>query len=290
MVFIIVLEILEMEIKMKNNFENISLLIVGYDGYNDVWNHYFELLNKNWIDRPKTFLATNVLEPSYKNVKVIPCGENSEWSDKVRISLNLIDTKYVILLLEDFFTVDVVNNESLRYLIQIIEDNKIDYCKLLNQSKIKGKLFNGIKNLHIIDKNEKYGISLQPSIWNKNYLKSIIGDDSYNAWLFELKMVDNPIQNKEKINCLAYNDNILNIVHSIVQSKYLKSAVRELKKYGYNIDESERDFFSTKDTIKYRLKRFFSENIKNEILRKNFKKIGKKLQIDFVSDRIRGDK
>ena len=38
---------------------NVALLIIGYDGYVDVWDSYFELLNKYWPStiRPKTYLA-----------------------------------------------------------------------------------------------------------------------------------------------------------------------------------------------------------------------------------------
>lgn len=84
------------------NYDNISLLIIGYDPYKDVWDHYFELLNKYWPDRPQTFLASNILMPNYENVTVIPCGEDAEWSKKVYTAIDAIPTDYVVLLLEDF--------------------------------------------------------------------------------------------------------------------------------------------------------------------------------------------
>ena len=83
---------------------NFALLIVGYDGYADVWDSYFELLNRYWADRPKTYLATSVLKPNYENVTVIAAGENSEWSTNERNALNQFKEDYFILLLEDFFT------------------------------------------------------------------------------------------------------------------------------------------------------------------------------------------
>lgn len=94
------------------NYDNISLLIIGYDPYIDVWDHYFELLNKYWPDRPCTYLATNLVVPTYQNVNVIVCGEDCEWSSKVHKALKKIPTDYVVLLLEDFFTTRPVNGEK----------------------------------------------------------------------------------------------------------------------------------------------------------------------------------
>ena len=72
---------------MENIYDEVSVLVVGYDGYIDVWNHFFNLINIYWKDRPKTYLATSELSPNYENVEVITAGKGAEWSKKAYIAL-----------------------------------------------------------------------------------------------------------------------------------------------------------------------------------------------------------
>ncbi|MCM1257606.1 MAG: hypothetical protein NC307_07095 [Roseburia sp.] len=266
------------------NLKDISLLIIGFDPYIDVWDHYFELLDKYWAKRPKTYLATNTIEPDYLNVTVFPIGKDAEWSKKVYKSLEKLDTKYVLLLLEDFFTTSYVNNKSLDDLIGLMKENNISYCKLLNQSKMRGMAFKGKKYLHVIKRDDEYGISLQPAIWEKEFLKELVGTGNYNAWVFEMNQIRNKYQNNNGINCLADDRNILQITHAVVQSQYLRHAVRVFKKQGYYLNVGKRKVMSVPDTIKYRAKQFFSEYTPR-CLKPFMKNMGRLFKFSFVSDR-----
>lgn len=269
---------------MSGVMENISLLIVGFDQYKDVWDHYFELLEKYWPDRPQTYLATNVLKPAYQNVTVIPSGADAEWSKKVNVALAEIKTPYVILLLEDFFTTEAVENDVLEELLNCMIKNQIKYCKLLNQSKIKGVVFDNREYLRVIDASEEYGISLQPAIWDKEFLLTTVGTENYNAWIFELNQVKQKKQNKNSIDCIADKRNILKITHAVVQSKYLRKAVRVFEKQNYPLNIEQRPMMSFKENFKYRLK-CTSAEILPKRLKPAFKKIGKLMKVDYVSDR-----
>ena len=266
------------------NKTKVSLLIIGFDPYKDVWDHYFELLEKYWQDRPKTYLATNEIVPDYHNVEVLPAGKNAEWSQKVIKALTQIDSEYVILLLEDFFTTSAVDNSNIEELVEYMESYHLNYCKLLNQSKIKGHKFCGKKYLRIIDKNADYGISLQPAIWRKEFLIELVGTENYNAWIFEFRQVKEKKQNKNRIDCIGDRRNILKITHAVVQSKYLRSAVHVFKKQNYILNTSVRPMLSVKENFKYRLKGFFSEYTP-KFIKPFLKKIGRIIKIDFVSDR-----
>lgn len=277
-------------IKMiKDIKNNVSIVVIGFDGYKDVWDHYFNLINKYWYNRPKTYLFTNELTITYENTLTIPCGKNSEWSLKVKKAMEIIDTKYVVLLLEDFFTNSNVDSTKLYELISCMEKNDLKYCKLLNQSKIRGESFDNKDYLHVIPKDDKYGISLQPAIWEKEFLKELVGNENYNAWIFEFNRVANPIQNQNQINCIADDRNVLNITHAIVQSKYLRKAIKSFKKQNYIINTNERRQLTFIENLKYDLKCWFSEYTPT-FLKPIFKSIGRLMKIDFVSDRQLGGK
>jgi hypothetical protein len=269
---------------MNSNYDNISLLIIGYDPYKDVWDHYFTLLNKYWGDRPKTYLATNTLNIEYDGVTVLPAGEDAEWSKKVIYSLRSIDTEYVVLLLEDFFTTAFVDGTKISELVNLMSAYHLDYCKLLNQTHIKGEPFRGIKYLSVIDRESEYGISLQPAIWRAEFLSKLVGSDNYNAWIFELNQLKEKQHNKNSINCIADKRNILEITHAVVQSKYLRRAIKVFKKQDYYIDISVRSQLSIQDTIKYNSKCFFSEYTPKKF-KPVFKRFGRLLRINYVSDR-----
>ena len=274
----------------KNYLNDVSVLIIGFDGYKDVWDHDIELMNKYWPDRPRTYLANSMLNPNYENVEIINAGSNSEWSKKVQVALNKIETTYVMLLLEDFFITDYVDNQQLESVMKMVETDGIKFYQILvqlvKQSWEKGKPYKGNKEIIIIPSDKKYGINLQAAIWNKEFLRQTVGTGNYNAWEFEVNQLGTEDYNKEKIEYLIDTRNILNITHAVVQSKYLRSAKRKLRKLGIEISESERAQLCMLDNFKYELK-LFMYSATPKVLVKPFKAVGRFFKVDFVTDRVK---
>lgn len=276
---------------MGNNiYDEVSILIVGFDGYRDVWEHSIELMNKYWQNRPKTYLATSELSPNYKNVEIIKAGPNSEWSKKAKTALDKIKTPYVILLLEDFFISDYVDHKKLKSVLKMVKNDNIKFyqilVQLIRQSWEKGKPYKGNKHIHIIPRNKRYGINLQAAIWEKEFLEKTIGEGNYNAWSFEVMQLGTENYNAGKIEFLIDDRNILNIIHTVVQSKYLPKALRLLKRKGHSINPAEREVLGGIENLKYQLK-LLMYSFTPGFLVKPAKAIGRILKIDFVTDRIR---
>ncbi len=271
------------------NWDDISILIIGYDGYKDVWDHDVELLNKYWKQRPKTYLADSILRPEYEGVEIINAGEGSEWSRKVQVALETIESQYVILLLEDFFVTDYVDNSEFRAIVDMIEKDEIKFYQLLvqliNPRWEKGKFYKGNRDIKIIPTNKKYGLNLQAAIWKKDFLKEVVGTGNYNAWEFEVNQLGREDYNENKIEYLIDLRNVLKITHAIVQSQYLRGAKRKLRKLGINILEAERKQMSRSDDFKYQFK-LFMYSITPKFLVKPAKAVGRLLKVDFVTDRI----
>lgn len=278
---------------MRNLYDDVSILVVGFDGYVDVWNHFFELMNQYWPNRPKTYLATSEEKPEYEGVEVVTAGSNTEWSLRARAGLEKITTPYVILMLEDFFITDYVDDALVKECLELVElDNILFYqilVQLIKQTWEKGKPYKGDKRIHIIPSDKKYGINLQAAIWNTDFLREKIGTENYNAWLFEMKQLDSERYNQEKIEYLIDDRNILNITHTVVQSKYLRGAVRKIERQGHHIDLSERPMLSKKDDFKYNLK-LFMYSATPKWLVGPAKSIGRVMKVDFVTDRIAKNK
>jgi hypothetical protein len=271
------------------NLDDLTVLIIGFDPYKDVWDIFFELFNKNWKDHPRTLLSTNTLTPQYPNIEVIPNSEEAEWSMKVINACQKIETKYICLLLEDFFISSSVDNELISQRLNMMKQGNIQYLKLLDQRVNNKEIYENNEEIGIIETGLQYGISLQPAIWEKTFLLNLIGKENYNAWIFELNQVKNPIQNINGVNCLEDFSNPLHIIHGVVQQEYLPQAVRSLKKLGIDVTKGKRRIMSGKKYFKYKVKLIacFHSPI---FLKKPLKRIGRLMGVDFVSDRELGGK
>lgn len=277
-----------MTYKKENKLNNLAVLIIGYDGYKDVWNHFVYFINKYWAERPKTYFATSELEPEYENIEIVKAGVGSEWSKKAFTALNKIDTKYVLLLLEDFFIMDYVDNEKISEILKFIEVNQVKFYQLTTQYIsnyfIEGKTLKDNKYIHIIPKNKKYGINLQAAIWNTDFLKQIIGQGNYNAWTFESNNAYIKDYDENKLEYLIDERNILHILHAIKQSKYFPHVFNLCKKIDHTIDISERQVLNGMDYFKYQLKHILYSLLPKRLFRP-FKRFAKHLNFSFVTDK-----
>ncbi len=274
---------------MIDIFKDLTVLVVGYDKYVDVWDHFFTLMNKNWKERPATYLACSTENPNYENVKVICAGEGSEWSKKVQVALSQIKTKYILLLLEDFFIERPIDNNVVQEALERIDTNNIKFSQMMIQTlhpkHVEGKKFLNMKEIRIVPSDKKYALNLQPAIWEREYLIKAVGEENYNTWEFEMRNISIPDLNTKEIECIIDARNIFNILHMIVQSKYLPGAVKKLKKLGYDVQDGKRAELSKKEAFKYNTKLLMYE-ITPKPLVKFAKKIGKLFKFDFVVDRL----
>lgn len=274
-------------IKQENNSADIAFVVIGFDGYSDLWNDYFYLLNKFWSNRAyKFYLVNNTLEKKYENVETINCGNDAEWSRKVQVALRKIKSKYVCLLLEDFFISDFVQNKDIENLVELMEKDDLRYCKLQNSSKIKSEKYKKFDYIRKIPADLLYGVSLQPSIWRRDYLSELIGLENYNAWVFEYARVKES-KNASKdflVGCIYDERNILKIEHGVVQGKYLPTAIECFDSIGYKLNTKNRSVMSKKEFKQLVLKRKGKElmPIWSHVI---VKKIMNLFGMTFVSDR-----
>ena len=113
----------------------------------------------------------------------------------------------------------------------------------------------------------------------------MVGSDNYNAWIFELNQVRNKTHLRSDIVALGDDRNILEITHTVVQSKYLRKSIKVFEKQGYHIDTGTRPVMTFSENLKYDMKCKVSE-LSPKCLRPTLKKIGKLMNVDFVSDRM----
>ena len=158
------------------------------------------------------------------------------------------------------------------------------YYKITNFSSVNTLNYKGKEYLHTLPKELRYEISVQAAIWEKNFLKKLLGDGKYNAWKFEADRLseDDIVSEDERSKCVFDQRNILNVNHGVVQGHYLPEVVEYFKRQNYSLNLSKRGVLSGKKLIKYRFKKMIYDNTPDRY-RKRIKTIGERLGFEFVS-------
>jgi hypothetical protein len=172
----------------KTKLESITVLISSCDAYSILWPSFSKWFFKNWkIECELIFVSETQKHPDFKTILTgkIP------WAHRNLVALSQIKSDYVFWLLEDYFLTREFHVEEMeRYLNDFIE-KKMDRLQLAPQGVHKNYDFdvkNTFKpefNYSNIPANHKYSISMQPSIWRKDYILKVLNKD-YTPWEFEL--------------------------------------------------------------------------------------------------------
>lgn len=237
---------------MKNN--DCSILINSCDKYSDVWEPFFWCLKDYYTDCPypiylntetKTF-STDLFEVNCVNTKA-----KCNWGKRFIKALKEIDTKYVIVILDDFFLRSPVSQDKINKYIQLLENRQnLDCIYLLPQNK--GEYQSDDEGLLIIPEGADYRLSTGPAIWKRErllkYIKPI--DDPW-AWEFFGSI------RAENQNTLFYcsNDYDYDFDYegggAIHRGKWVKSVVEPvLKKHELSLNINDRGIEDINETTK----------------------------------------
>lgn len=267
--------------------QNTAIVFTIFDGYEDLWDDAIMLIDKFWVDHPPIYVFTNEIVKDWKGTKCIPVGEEAEWSQKAHKACEIIPEEYLILLLEDFYVGAAINNDEVQELINFMSTNRIDYCKLCDNNRIirkHKKKYNDSK-YEVIYADEDYGISLQTAVWKKDFLLKTLGNENYNAWVFELNQVKKSRMAQHSILNNAIEDarNILNIKHGALQGKMLPKTVKYFEKINEPLSTT-RELMNSKEYYKYFIKQFGKDIIPKPAV-KFAKGVARKFGYSFVEEK-----
>ncbi len=181
---------------MKKN--RCAVLVTSCDAYSDIWDPFFELMDKYWVDIPyKVYLNTETIEfnKKYNNFEVIPLTlynkkrkDKTTWSRRMLDVLERVEEDYVFILVEDFFLRERVQTE----LIEKILD-RMDKEPLMSQVQLFGtrtNCDNGVRNTMsnnmVLEQigDDKAKVVFVPVIWRKSTLVKWLRPHE-SIWAFE---------------------------------------------------------------------------------------------------------
>jgi len=245
-----------------NVHQSFSVIVIGYDGYKDVWS-YFEhfYLKANLNDYFKTIFVSSE-ERGPNSFDCILAHSNSA-SKRIEKALEETDADYIILLLEDYLIEDDSIYYKLLPFMQFVETNKIDYFCLCNFiTKLRGKKISNHNDVALLPKTRNYRISLQPSIWSRKLLSAIVRNDISTLWDFENYLNHNKAY--DDIPAFFPAKTKIKIVNMVDKGEITKKANKMFQKEGLPKPKRKQISLSKSNIIK--IKNFLISLIPGRIL------------------------
>lgn len=241
--------------------QQLSLLVLSCDKYSDLWDDFFNLKDRFWPDCEfKWYIVTETNDFNRPDVDVIKCGKDLNWAGRVRYAVNLLDTQYIGIFLDDYFIKSTINNTRIKEYLDIMISDKVSFLNL-------GNVFHHITNLPdkkyykdhliIIPNHLKYGIDTSAAIWDREYLLEKLGDEDYSAWKFEVDRCEEA-STEAGFGGLILCDDLLSFnvseIPVVIQGTLYPEAIKYFaSNLGYNI-QSQRKRMSYVNVLRYKLK------------------------------------
>lgn len=271
--------------RTSNNESTMALLVLSCDAYTEVGKIFFDLQEQymGWF-RGGRYFVNESKEFSYKDVKTINVGTECNWSQKVVLALQEVDSKYILFMLEDYFIGNPVKQEDIENAIKLMESHELKYYKITAVPQIKNKSTIA-SYLADIPSDLRYGINLQAAIFRKDFLLEIVSGKDRSAWEVEsdlLGLVTNRFEGF-LTGCVLDKRNIIDVHNAILKGKWFPNTIRYFKKRGYEIQLGNRSVLSVKEIVLQNVKRRISQCLPTAVARRT-KRILQKLGFGFVTN------
>ena len=217
----------------------LNVLVMSSDGYEDCWKPFGILYNKYFPNNYKTYIVTETKTcPYFDTIK-----KTGAWTKRLREALQELDSEYVLLMLDDYFIHDKVDNNKIKECLKIIkETNAIVY-----NFEIKYRPCVGLnKDYDIQLNNQCYLNSTQPSIWNrKRLIERLDKEQTPQEW--ELTKINSPYMHlinntNEKIIDIGYD--LSHKPWGIVRGLWSRETKELFDKEGIKVDYEKREFYN----------------------------------------------
>ncbi|CZR03829.1 Hypothetical protein TFLO_2864 [Trichococcus flocculiformis] len=255
------------------NDRSCSILVNSCDKYEDAWYPFFELTKKYWINCPyKFYLNTEKKKYTHMGIdltvlnSISYSSNGSTWGARIEDCLKQIDTTYVILLLEDFFLQDKVNQDELQTCINMMDNNSEIVAIYFKRIFGFTTEYDKNPNYYLMTENQEYKLNLQAGLWRKEELQKLISKED-SPWSFEEEgylRIDNPTSlflcskkgthSSIKNSVFPYfTDRKLGF--GIWSGKWLWNNDGLFERNGITINEISMDRFTKSDMLRYYFKR-----------------------------------
>ena len=109
--------------------------------------------------------------------------EDPVWSRRLSRALETLDSKYVVLMLDDYFLESGWSNSILGEAVHFLSNTNGAYARLVNIPRLPTE-----NRFNKISSHQRYGINLQPAVWNRQFLISVLQKSESGPWSTEISI------------------------------------------------------------------------------------------------------
>lgn len=149
------------------------ILVVSCDKNKDLFYPFYYCLEKYWPDHPEVIYSTeSILNPYYKTICL--AYDLNSWTRRVRETVEKIDDDYILLLVDDIFIRERVDNNKVLSLCSCLKDNYANINLQLNGDN-KSKEF---KNDILERGSSQWSLCCMCTLWQKKAMLDLFDYDT----------------------------------------------------------------------------------------------------------------
>ena len=230
----------------------LPLLVISCDRYADLWAPFFEIFFKEWPDCPfRVLLGSNHRQFEDQRVVTIPIGDDLNWAEGVRRMLECIDSKYILIFLEDFLLRKPVDSQRVAKLVNLAVERKVGCLRLVAGLPLAfppSRPVPGLPGIGVIDKGESYRVSAQAAIWEVAVLRQLLVP-GMTAWEFE--EIGTMLSSKFSQPFWAVYESAIEYSQCVEKGKWKPDGLEICRRANVPVDLSARRAFTPEELVCY---------------------------------------
>ena len=172
---------------------DVTIVVASCDGFSDCWEPFFFLLRKYWPQCSyPVILGTQSKAFTYPGLRIVSSQimkhegtSEAPWSERLLFCLELVESEFVIFMLDDYFISGQVDNEIIEHCVRIMRDNRYSHITLTEHGVARPAKACYDPLLLEIESKARYRVSTAPALWRVDSLRSYLRLRE-NIWQFEV--------------------------------------------------------------------------------------------------------
>ena len=265
--------------------QDLTIFVSTCDKYSDLWDPFFYCFSKFFnYDGEPIVLTSELLPYSYRDLNIIVSPNNKNyqvsWGTLTRSYLELVKTKYVLFMLDDFFLRRPVNMNRIKSNINAMNSNPDILYFSYSLVEDKSNLDSEFDEFYLRSPKARYKLNTQPCLWRTEDLKKLILSTD-NPWDWEDYGTRRLWYTNKKCYCAKAYD-------SIIDYGYRKDGMWAVRRGKWVVDEIKPFFESVDLNVDYSIRGVYHHvDYRKDSLFVKFKRLPKTIRQNELNFRKR---
>lgn len=238
--------------------ENVGVLIVSCDKYEDAWIPCSLSIEKNWKTCPYeiALLTESKKAPNGTAFNRTINVSTSVWTSGLNEGIRLWNKEYIIVLLEDQWPAKIVNQDAIDKAVEYISSNADIGAIYFETTDIGGlkKTVRLDEDFNEIPYGAPYRLSCAPGVFKADFLLRVT-ETPESAWDFErIRSLSDEGKECRVLEIYGVNWKRVDGPGAIARGKWVRKMKEYANEIGYDISSSGRGFVSLKDILNAKIK------------------------------------